>query len=219
MKKLIMASLFLFAAQFSQATSLQNTVVLKLDNVTVDDKSEDKYYVSTVINFSTQEMTVKILNDICKPLSLNAPSCKAAPILVESFTAPYSARPDGCGSIEYKAVIDYRPVDGLRHEAVLLDHSKRICDDVRLGNFEITISETFPRGGVQVTKAHGSPQVYMSANNDEAIYKALNVKEVALNPGIVGASHLQKSVGGLVCTKSTVIYPNAQPTYSCALNR
>ncbi len=51
--------------------------------------------------------------------------------------------------------------------------------------------------------------------NPEKIYKALKVKETVLNPGIVGSSRTEKSVGGLICEKSVIIVPNAKPTYSC----
>jgi hypothetical protein len=58
-----------------------------------------------------------------------------------------------------------------------------------------------------------------SKYNPEAIYGALNVKEVALNPGIVGASRLQKSVGGATCIRSLIIYPGAKPTFECSFDK
>lgn len=54
--------------------------------------------------------------------------------------------------------------------------------------------------------------------NPGQIYEALNVEAVAMNPGIAGVGHFRKSVGGLACDKSTVIYPNAQPSYSCVVD-
>lgn len=54
-------------------------------------------------------------------------------------------------------------------------------------------------------------------NNAKAIYNALNVKEVNVNPGIAGSYRLQKKVGGLVCEKSAIVVPNARPEYICSL--
>lgn len=52
----------------------------------------------------------------------------------------------------------------------------------------------------------------------EEIYNALDVEEVALNPGIVGASRTEKSIGGLSCIRSLIIVPDAEPTFECTLN-
>ncbi len=51
----------------------------------------------------------------------------------------------------------------------------------------------------------------------EAIYNALKVKEVATNPGIAGSSKMEKSVGGLTCDKSRVVYPGAPVSYACVM--
>ena len=55
-------------------------------------------------------------------------------------------------------------------------------------------------------------------NNPKAVYNALNVKEVNMNPGIAGSYRLQKAVGGLVCEKSAIVVLNARPEYMCSLN-
>lgn len=52
-------------------------------------------------------------------------------------------------------------------------------------------------------------------NCAKEIYNALNLTPVHLNPGIVGATRLEKAVGGLSCIEETIIVPNAEPTYSC----
>jgi hypothetical protein len=57
--------------------------------------------------------------------------------------------------------------------------------------------------------------IEQSLLKSELIYKALKVKEVALNPGIAGSSEVRKRVGGLTCVRSLVIYPGAVPSYSC----
>lgn len=51
--------------------------------------------------------------------------------------------------------------------------------------------------------------------NAQAIYEALKVKEVALNPGIGGSYRVSKSVGGLVCIKSKAVVPDAQEEFTC----
>lgn len=56
------------------------------------------------------------------------------------------------------------------------------------------------------------------AYNAEEIYSALDVVEVDLNPGIVGASRTEKAVGGLSCIRELIIVPNAVPAFDCTLN-
>ncbi len=56
------------------------------------------------------------------------------------------------------------------------------------------------------------------ANSAEEIYSALDVVEVDLNPGIVGASRTEKAVGGLSCIRELIIVPNAVPAFDCTLN-
>ena len=51
---------------------------------------------------------------------------------------------------------------------------------------------------------------------DQAIYKALNVEEIDLNPGIAGVGRFGKIVGGLKCERSQIVVPNAQVNYDCA---
>lgn len=57
-----------------------------------------------------------------------------------------------------------------------------------------------------------------SKYNAEEIYNALNVKEVVLNPGMVGSSRVQKSVGGLTCVRSKIVYPGAKAQFECQVN-
>lgn len=54
--------------------------------------------------------------------------------------------------------------------------------------------------------------------NAAAIYEALDVAEVYATPeGYAGVSTYAKSVGGLECERSHVVYPNAPETYTCKL--
>jgi hypothetical protein len=53
--------------------------------------------------------------------------------------------------------------------------------------------------------------------NDGEIYEALNVKPVAINPGITGFGAMAKTVGTLTCTRRQVIYPGAPVAYACTL--
>jgi hypothetical protein len=58
--------------------------------------------------------------------------------------------------------------------------------------------------------------------NAEAIYKAMNVPEQDLSgaarPGQapLGAQILGKTAGGLFCKRTTVVAPNARPSYYCS---
>ena len=54
----------------------------------------------------------------------------------------------------------------------------------------------------------------------QELYEALNVSEVdPRDPGVLGASYKQKSIGGLVCSVTVVVSPNALPKYDCALKK
>lgn len=54
--------------------------------------------------------------------------------------------------------------------------------------------------------------------NYELIYNTLSVKEVVTTPsGIMGGQTTQKSVGGLVCTKSKPVTPTSVPSFKCQL--
>lgn len=50
------------------------------------------------------------------------------------------------------------------------------------------------------------------------IYKALNVKEVNLNPGIAGSSRTEKAIGGLSCIRSLLIAPGSKPSFACTVD-
>lgn len=56
-----------------------------------------------------------------------------------------------------------------------------------------------------------------SSLDAQGIYESLNAQEQDVSVG-EGASKFQKAVGGLTCTKSQVVYPGAQPQYSCAFD-
>lgn len=55
--------------------------------------------------------------------------------------------------------------------------------------------------------------------NPQAIYKALKVQEVFVNPGIVGSRKSVKSIGGLNCTREEAIVLNPIPTYYCEIDQ
>lgn len=56
-----------------------------------------------------------------------------------------------------------------------------------------------------------------TTNPDKELYDALKVKAVdPRDPGVVGDSYQEKSVGGLVCSVTRVVYPGAEPKYSCS---
>jgi hypothetical protein len=63
----------------------------------------------------------------------------------------------------------------------------------------------------------GVPVTYAAASGQDKIYKALNAEETVVDEGMVGARKTKKEIGGMVCLKTTVVHPNAKPSYSCAL--
>lgn len=73
------------------------------------------------------------------------------------------------------------------------------------------------RAGFPTAPATYSCDMDISTENDQAIYDALNVKEVAINPGITGSSAFAKSVATLTCTKRMIFVPHAVPSYACTL--
>lgn len=79
-------------------------------------------------------------------------------------------------------------------------------------------------GGLVCRKARygypTAPVVYTcdlrtALKNNEAIYNALNVKPVALNPGIAGVGRGVKKVGGIACLREQLIVLGASPTFTC----
>ena len=58
-----------------------------------------------------------------------------------------------------------------------------------------------------------------SSDNNQDIYYAMLAEEVNPAPQVVGAVNYQKSVGGLVCTKSTAMVPGAKARFLCDLSQ
>lgn len=80
-------------------------------------------------------------------------------------------------------------------------------------------------GGLICSESHegypGAAPTYscdldVTLKDDAAIYNALNVRPVAINPGIAGKSGFAKEVGSLTCTRRELITP-APVEYSCTL--
>lgn len=77
---------------------------------------------------------------------------------------------------------------------------------------------TVAQAGVPGSDVLRGRPVILPVNKDaQAIYEALNVEAVHLNPGVAGSGRFGKSVGGLSCEMSRVIVPNAVAHYSCTL--
>jgi hypothetical protein len=69
-----------------------------------------------------------------------------------------------------------------------------------------------------LTSAAIAGQTTDDPNQD--LYNALGVKEVDMNPpNLAGSSHFRKSVGGLVCSMTSVVYPGAKPKYDCKFEK
>lgn len=207
-----------FASTFSSsafATAVSTRVLL--DQVELNGVVQRKYVAVVKPNLRTKKLNVEIINDICGSLSSANPGrirCMATPITVAKYELPYS-RSESCGSKIYIAREDKRMVDGALIEITYKDHSRRMCTDLVANLKELS---------VKVETLRGTPFEYTAYNGKAlleghaAIYEALIVEEEVLNPGIAGSSRTRKSVGGLVCEKSSVLVPGAQPHYSCVLN-
>ncbi len=59
----------------------------------------------------------------------------------------------------------------------------------------------------------------VTGDSAQKIYEALNVDENHLNPGALGASVYEKSIGGLTCRRSQIVYPGAQQSFKCVLKK
>ena len=223
--KSLMIALCLMISGLAEARSPINFKNLTLSNVKINDDLNERLVVQVELAYLTNTMKLNIFDDRCGSLLPDEPNairCKAMAVLVESIETPFTMIQDGCGTVTYQVVDDRRPVDGNLTEMNFVDHSNRVCENNVPNLYVLDAKITSARGGkVRTYAAAGNNELspVRPLQDDEAIYKALNVEEVDLNPGIVGAFRRQKSVGGLVCIASAVVVPNAKTSYSCTLNR
>jgi hypothetical protein len=55
---------------------------------------------------------------------------------------------------------------------------------------------------------------------NQVLYESLIIKAVDTRPpGTVGATYLEKSIGGLICSVTRVVYPGAKPEYDCRFDK
>mgnify|MGYP006898468617 CR=1 FL=1 len=192
-----------------------------LKHVEAQGKLEERYVAIVALDSKTETVKVSILNDICGTFANDriGHACLAMPALVDGFELPYKKTVDGCGVINYEARRDQRPADGLLVELNYTDYSKTDCEMFTPGLQVLQIDIDSLRGNPVKYYAFNTESVAVeqSKRDDAAIYNALNVEEVDLNPGIAGSRRTQKSIGGLTCTKSLTIVPLAKPSYSCSL--
>lgn len=112
--------------------------------------------------------------------------------------------------------------------------SKDIYDALRVQEMNITPegllgSVTFEKavGGLSCQKVSVvvpnavpaySCSILLENRDDGAIYGAIDIQEVNVTPeGLAGSTTWEKSIGGLACQKSRVVYPGATPSYSCSV--
>ena len=114
----------------------------------------------------------------------------------------------GQNSINAKAIYKALAVKAVVENAGIAGSSREIKS---VGGLTCDKSRVIVPGA----KASYGCSIEQSLVNAELIYKALKVKEVFMNPGIAGSSQVRKSIGGLTCDRSLVIYPGAVPSYSC----
>ena len=183
------------------------------------------------VDDAAKTLKLRVLSDMCgqyDPSTKGLVHCMAMPIL--SLTVPYTEKMDSCRSSVLVGADDHRPSDGNNDAISLTDYSTSVCENVIANIFEVTATSTTARGNKTTTvTASGSPASHATGTvpapapspsqkaDDRAIYNALNVSEVALNPGIAGLGRFSKTVGRLVCLKETLIVAKAKTNYSCSL--
>lgn len=204
----------------AKAFAAQETAAI-LGHVEVQGQLEARYVAMVALDTKAETLKATILDDICGSFATLriGHHCMAMPARVDDFELPYTKTVDGCGVITYEARRDLRPADGHLVEMTYTDYSKSDCE-MNVPGLQVL--------KIDVESLRGNPVKYYAINtagavadptkrDDAAIYNALNVEEVDLNPGIAGSRRTQKSIGGLTCTKSLTIVPRAKPSYSCSL--
>lgn len=81
------------------------------------------------------------------------------------FSANILETSNSCGSIYYHAVDDQTPVDGVRTEIVVVDHSKRLCRDFLAFKTEVKMQES---GWNRMTRDQFIYNHYFGANKLQA---------------------------------------------------
>jgi hypothetical protein len=212
---LVLSSMMVSIVSLTGAVSHGATASHVLNHVEMNGSLEPSFVAFVDTNSRTKKIKVTIVNDICGQYSgSGGPRCMAASALVSSFELPYKVSTDVCNSKIYEARQDLRPAGGMLTEISLTDSTLRTCEDMLLGLHVLTVNVDSLSGNPVRFLAYDKAQ---PSRDDGAIYEALNVEEEVLNPGIAGASKTRKSVGGLVCEKSTLVVPGSLPTYSCSL--
>ena len=79
------------------------------------------------------------------------------------------------------------------------------------------ISKNLPVVGLIVLTVSGIANAEVTGADAREIYDALNIPEVRVSIGRMGINVFSKSVGGLDCTRTRVVYPVAESKYSCEL--
>lgn len=139
MKFVTFAAAMLFTVS-SYATSIM-PLMYQFGNVSINGDLTD-YVANAYIH--GDEIHVNVLNDQSCPPDRFCALHVMPP--VASFSAPIVDSETSCGSIYYTAIIDRRPVDGLRVSITLVDHRARTCMDYKKGAVELYADVTGPMG-------------------------------------------------------------------------
>lgn len=188
-----------------------------LHHVEIQNQLKERHVAIVALDGKNEVLSVSIIDDVCGKYAADGigSACLAMPVSIANFELPYTKTVDRCGAATFEASEDKRPVDGNFVTVRFVDNSTDTCQPAVAPVQVLNIDVVSPRGSqVRYFAANTTAQL---VRDDRAIYEALNVEEVDLNPGIAGSRRTQKSVGGLTCTKSLTIVPRAKPSYSCSL--
>ncbi len=117
----------------ADARSLQTQESHVLRHVMIDGQPTKHVGVLT-INHAASTIKVDIMNDICGHYAKREPgtfTCLAMPVKVTTLEVPLEKREKSCGSLVLSGSEDNRIRDGFGTEITVMNHSGRICEDVR----------------------------------------------------------------------------------------
>lgn len=130
--KALIATLALLISVSAQAHSLKPGFSLNLPKVIENGQKVDLAARATV-DLADNKITIELYNDPCGQIGAKASgaiTCMAMPHLVSVHTVAISDVSTTCGSVYYSGTDDQTPVDGLKVDITVADHSKRVCMDV-----------------------------------------------------------------------------------------
>jgi hypothetical protein len=125
------ALFFLLAAGSAEAATLRPNLQEVLPNVSINGESTALVGRVTV-DYRQHQIRLELFRDPCGELTARPDEirCLALAMRVQTLEVPLERSYLSCGSEVYSGQKDRTPMDGLRTEITVTDHSTRICKDI-----------------------------------------------------------------------------------------